>query len=82
MLFCRNDAALQEHLDPDSYSWCLMRYAVVHYIRHSLVTFLPTIGIELQELPVCSPLLQATLTTLDSWREALLQRLDLFQVRI
>ncbi len=49
MLICqpRNDTAMMEHLDPNSYSWCLMRYSIVKYIHHSLRTFLPHIGIEL-----------------------------------
>lgn len=43
----RNAAAMNEHLDPNSYSWCVMRYAIVKYIRASLLNFLPQIGIEL-----------------------------------
>ncbi len=43
----RNDTAMNEHLDPNSYSWCLMRYAVIKHMRHSLIQFLPHIGIEL-----------------------------------
>jgi len=42
-----NDTSHDEHLDSSSYSWCLMRYAIVKYVRHSFITFLPQIGIEL-----------------------------------
>ena len=42
-----NETSQNEHLDSSSYSWCLMRYAIVKYVRHSFVTFLPQIGIEL-----------------------------------
>ncbi len=38
---------MEEHSDPNSYSWCLLRYAIVKFIRNSLVSFLPQIGIEL-----------------------------------
>ena len=38
---------MNEHSDPNSYSWCLMRYAIAKCIRNSLVGFLPQIGIEL-----------------------------------
>jgi len=74
----RTDTALNEHLDPNSYSWCLIRFAVVKFIRNSLVNFLPQIGIELPELPVCSPLLQAVLKTMEQWEELLQGKLELF----
>lgn len=38
---------MNEHLNPKSYSWCLMRYAIVRYVSHSLKTFLPKVGMEL-----------------------------------
>ncbi len=38
---------MNEHSDPNSYSWCLLRYAIVKLIRNSIVSFLPQIGIEL-----------------------------------
>jgi len=43
----RDEAAMNEHLNPKSYSWCLMRYAIVRYVFHSLKTFLPKVGMEL-----------------------------------
>ncbi|ELU10253.1 hypothetical protein CAPTEDRAFT_201231 [Capitella teleta] len=74
----RNEQGLSAHLDPNCYSWCLLRYAIIYHIRRSLLAFLPSIGIELPELPVCSPLLQALLQTLLHWQEVTLGRLTLF----
>jgi len=48
-----NESSLNEHLDSSSYSWCLMRYAIVKYVRHSFITFLPQIGIELSGTVLC-----------------------------
>ena len=45
---------MEEHLDPNSYSWCLMRYALFRLINNSLLTFLPQIGLELQGLCFCA----------------------------
>ncbi|KAK6180445.1 hypothetical protein SNE40_012599 [Patella caerulea] len=69
---------MQQHCDPNSYSWCLIRYCIVHHVLNNLQTFLPTIGIELAELPNCSPLLHALLKVLEKWDELLHSRLDLF----
>ena len=43
----RPENTRREHLDPNSYSWCLMRYAIIMFIHYRLITFLPQIGIEL-----------------------------------
>ncbi|XP_060557818.1 dmX-like protein 2 isoform X5 [Ruditapes philippinarum] len=69
---------VQQHSDPSSYAWCIIRYTAVKLILHNLSSFLPQIGIELQELPVCSPLLHALLRTLEQWQEVLLGKLELF----
>lgn len=74
----KTDVAMNEHLNAHSYSWCLMRYACVKYITHTLEQFLPQVGIELPELPVCSPLVQSVLKTLKTWEEVLKGKLDLF----
>ncbi|GFS07033.1 DmX-like protein 2 [Elysia marginata] len=67
-----------EHSDPGSYSWCIIRYAVVKSVISNFSTFLPQIGIELTELPNASPLLHAVMKVLDQWLEVLQSRLDLF----
>ena len=40
--------AVRQHTDPNSYSWCLIRYSIVKLVRHSLLSFLPHIGLEIQ----------------------------------
>ncbi|KAK3098460.1 hypothetical protein FSP39_019692 [Pinctada imbricata] len=71
-------SAVQQHTDPTSYSWSLIRYTVVKLVLHNLNTFLPVVGVELQELPVCSPLIHAVMKTLEQWSEILHSKLDLF----
>ncbi|VDI15898.1 Hypothetical predicted protein [Mytilus galloprovincialis] len=71
-------AAVQQHTDPNSYSWCLIRYTIVKLVLNNLLSFLPLIGIELPELPVCSPLMHAVFKTLEQWLEMLLSKLDMF----
>nr|XP_022328939.1 dmX-like protein 2 isoform X8 [Crassostrea virginica] len=71
-------SAVQQHTDPTSYSWSLIRYSVVKLVLHNLNTFLPHVGIDLPELPVCSPLMHAVLKTLEQWRDILQGKLELF----
>ncbi|XP_078694772.1 dmX-like protein 2 isoform X2 [Branchiostoma floridae x Branchiostoma belcheri] len=72
------EAQLQEHSDPNSYSWSLMRLALVKIVFHNVQNFLPTAGIEMAELPVASPLLHAVLKNLELWQQMLIGRLELF----
>lgn len=37
----------KEHSDPSSYSWCLMRFAILRAVLSNLRTFLPQVGIEI-----------------------------------
>lgn len=69
---------MQQHNDPNSYSWCLIRYAIVRLVLHNLQNFLPLVSMELQELPVSSPLLHAVLKNLEQWEEVLRSKLELF----
>lgn len=41
-----NDKNKLEHLNPKSYSWFLMRIAILKYSLHCLTSFLITLGIE------------------------------------
>ena len=43
----RSLTTTHQHDDPNSYTWCLVRYAAVHLVLHNLTLFLPQIGIEL-----------------------------------
>nr|KAG5690690.1 hypothetical protein BaRGS_013476 [Batillaria attramentaria] len=71
-------AGQQEHCDPSSYSWCLMRFAIMRSVLNNLRTFLPQVGIEISELPIVSPMLHAVMRLLECWEGMLQARLDLF----
>ncbi|XP_051758739.1 dmX-like protein 1 isoform X2 [Ctenopharyngodon idella] len=72
------NSPLAEHSNSNSYSWCLMRLAMVQMVQFSLKTFYPTAGHDLLDLPVCSPLCHAALKTLQRWEQLLLKRLEIF----
>lgn len=72
-----SDFHLQEHSNSNSYSWSLMRLAMVQLVLHNLKTFYPFAGHDLAELPVCSPLCHAVLKTLQCWEQVLLRRLEI-----
>nr|CAD7261951.1 unnamed protein product [Timema shepardi] len=65
-----------EHCDPNSYSWCVLRLALMKVVQGQLQDFLQVAGIELQELPVCSPLVHGTLRVVTQWQEMLKEELD------
>ncbi|GCB69975.1 hypothetical protein scyTo_0012523, partial [Scyliorhinus torazame] len=73
-----SDIQLQEHSNPNSFSWSLMRYAMVQLVLHNLKNFYPMAGLDLSELPVCSPSCHAILKTLQRWEQVLHRRLELF----
>ncbi|KAF7695264.1 dmX-like protein 1 isoform X1 [Silurus meridionalis] len=69
---------LQEHSNNNSYSWCLMRVAMVKLVLGSLKSFYPMAGFDLLDLPVCSPLCHSVMKTLQRWEQVLLKRLEIF----
>ncbi|MBZ3877181.1 DmX-like protein 1 [Sciurus carolinensis] len=71
------DFHLQEHSNSNSYSWSLMRLAMVQLVLNNLKTFYPFAGHDLAELPVSSPLCHAVLKTLQCWEQVLLRRLEI-----
>ncbi|XP_070543555.1 dmX-like protein 2 isoform X2 [Ptychodera flava] len=71
-------STLEEHADYNSYSWCLMRYATVRLVLFKLQGFLPSVGIELAELPVVSPMIHSVMKTLERWQQLLMGKLELF----
>uniref|UniRef100_A0A672KKH7 Dmx like 1 n=1 Tax=Sinocyclocheilus grahami TaxID=75366 RepID=A0A672KKH7_SINGR len=73
-----SDSPLAEHSNNNSYSWCLMRLAMVQTVLVNLKTFYPMAGHDLLDLPVCSPLCHAALKTLQRWEQLLLKRLEIF----
>ncbi|KAJ7994355.1 hypothetical protein DPEC_G00265000 [Dallia pectoralis] len=68
----------REHSNPNSYSWCLMRLAMVQLVLGNLKSFYPMAGYDLIDLPVGSPLCHTVLKTLQRWEQVLLKRLEIF----
>lgn len=65
-----------EHLNPNSLSWCILRLAIVKHSQNQLHSFINVAGLELQELPVSSPLIHGTLRTLVLWEDLLKDELE------
>lgn len=65
-----------EHINPNSYSWCIMRLATVKLAQHQLHDFINISGIEMQELPVASPLIHGILRTMSTWQDALREEVE------
>lgn len=42
-----------EHMNSNSYSWCVMRLAIVKILQHQLQDFLTVAGIEMQGISFC-----------------------------
>eukprot|EP00062_Callorhinchus_milii_P002238 gi/632938237/ref/XP_007904230.1/ PREDICTED: dmX-like protein 2 isoform X2 [Callorhinchus milii] len=71
-----SDIQLQEHSDPNSYSWSLMRLAMVKLALHNVKNFFPVAGLEFSDLPVTSPLGNAVLKTLENWQHLLQAKIE------
>ncbi|XP_058066512.1 dmX-like protein 1 [Anopheles bellator] len=65
-----------EHSNPHSYSWSIMRYALIRVAQSQLQSFIAVAGIEMQELPVCSPLVHGILRSLSAWQDLLKDELE------
>ncbi|KAK2837802.1 hypothetical protein Q5P01_015014 [Channa striata] len=72
------NSPLREHSNHNSYSWCLMRLAMVQLVLVNLKSFYPMAGYDLLDLPVGSPLCHAVLKTLQRWEQVLQKRLEIF----
>ncbi|XP_061881524.1 dmX-like protein 1 isoform X3 [Entelurus aequoreus] len=59
----------KEHTNYNSYSWCLMRLAMVQLVLVNLKSFYPMAGYDLLDLPVGSPLCHSVLKTLQRWEQ-------------
>ncbi|KNC33790.1 hypothetical protein FF38_09709 [Lucilia cuprina] len=59
----------KEHLEPMSYSWCILRLAFIKMFVKHVQDFTNISGIELQDLPVLSPLSHEVLRTLNRWQD-------------
>lgn len=65
-----------EHTNPNSLSWCILRCAIVKHVQNQIQSFINVAGLELQELPVCSPLIHGTLRSLAIWQELIKDELE------
>ncbi|KAE8617759.1 hypothetical protein XENTR_v10009192 [Xenopus tropicalis] len=74
-----SDTQLQEHTNSSSYSWTLIRLAMVKLAIHNLKQFFPTAGLEFSDLPVTSPLGIAVVKNLENWEQILQERMDEFE---
>ncbi|KAM9810580.1 dmX-like protein 1 [Neosynchiropus ocellatus] len=72
------NSPLREHSNHNSYSWCLMRLAMVQMVLVNLKSFYPMAGYDLLDLPVGSPLCHTVLKTLQRWEQVLQKRLEIF----
>ncbi|XP_056151109.1 dmX-like protein 1 [Lampris incognitus] len=72
------NSPLREHSNYNSYSWCLMRLAMVQMVLANLKSFYPMAGYDLMDLPVGSPLCHGVLKTLQRWEQVLQKRLEIF----
>uniref|UniRef100_A0A6I8PMC7 Dmx like 2 n=1 Tax=Ornithorhynchus anatinus TaxID=9258 RepID=A0A6I8PMC7_ORNAN len=73
-----SEPRIQEHKDPNSYSWALLHLAMVKLALHNVQNFFPVAGLELSDLPVTSPLGIAVIKNLEGWEQVLQDRVDQF----
>ncbi|XP_004639054.1 dmX-like protein 2 isoform X2 [Octodon degus] len=74
-----SDAQIQEHQDPNSYSWALLHLTMVKLVLHNVKHFFPIAGLEFSELPVTSPLGIAVIKNLENWEQILQEKMDQFE---
>ncbi|XP_068954154.1 dmX-like protein 2 isoform X2 [Petaurus breviceps papuanus] len=74
-----SDTQIQEHRDPNSYSWALIHLAMVKLALHNVRNFFPIAGLEFSDLPVTSPLGIAVIKNLENWEQILQEKMDQFE---
>uniref|UniRef100_A0A5F8HIB8 Dmx like 2 n=1 Tax=Monodelphis domestica TaxID=13616 RepID=A0A5F8HIB8_MONDO len=74
-----SDTQIQEHRDPNSYSWALIHLAMVKLALHNVRNFFPIVGLEFSDLPVTSPLGIAVIKNLENWEQILQEKMDQFE---
>ncbi|XP_078386345.1 dmX-like protein 2 isoform X4 [Cetorhinus maximus] len=74
-----SDTQLQEHSDPNSYSWALIRLGMVKLALNNVRSFFPVAGLEFADLPVTSPLGNAVIKTLENWQQLLKAKMEQFE---
>ncbi|XP_059808778.1 dmX-like protein 2 isoform X1 [Hypanus sabinus] len=74
-----SDIQLQEHSDPNSYSWALIRLGMVKLALNNVKNFFPVAGLDFADLPVTSPLGNAVMKTLENWQQILQAKMEQFE---
>ncbi|CAJ0940689.1 unnamed protein product, partial [Ranitomeya imitator] len=74
-----SDTQIQEHINSTSYSWTLIRLAMVKFAVQNLKNFFPIAGLELADLPVTSPLGIGVVKNLENWEQILYETMDQFE---
>ncbi|XP_072478986.1 dmX-like protein 2 isoform X2 [Notamacropus eugenii] len=74
-----SDTQIQEHRDPNSYSWALIHLAMVKLALYNVRNFFPIAGLEFSDLPVTSPLGIAVIKNLENWEQILQEKMDQFE---
>ncbi|XP_038669449.1 dmX-like protein 2 isoform X2 [Scyliorhinus canicula] len=74
-----SDTQLQEHSDPNSYSWALICLGMVKLALNNVRNFFPVAGLEFADLPVTSPLGNAVIKTLENWQQLLQAKMEQFE---
>ncbi|XP_072326719.1 dmX-like protein 2 isoform X4 [Scyliorhinus torazame] len=74
-----SDTQLQEHSDPNSYSWALICLGMVKLSLNNVRNFFPVAGLEFADLPVTSPLGNAVIKTLENWQQLLQAKMEQFE---
>ena len=70
------DKNLLEHLNPKSYSWCLIRYSAVKLSLHHIITIMNIIGIEIHEIAILSPCVYEVIKSFERLMENLKSELN------
>ncbi|KAM9201377.1 dmX-like protein 2 isoform 7-T7 [Dugong dugon] len=74
-----SDTQIQEHQDPNSYSWALLHLTMVKLVLNNVRNFFPIAGLEFSELPITSPLGIAVIKNLENWEQILQEKMDQFE---
>lgn len=74
-----SDTQIQEHKHSNSYSWALIRLAMIKLALDNVKNFFPVAGLEFSDLPVTSPLGIAVVKTMENWEQILQEKMDQFE---
>jgi WD40 repeat protein len=73
-----SSSGAREHLEPDSFSWRLLRYAVVKHCLGNVNSFLHLVGIDLREVVTGASMIRSIVKLLEHWQNLLKSDVDRF----